>query len=69
MRNGKLRAFLIALMLLVFAAGLIFVLYPYLWGAMVDETRRGKGIIRGGDQHTVSALCHFQYFSTNYSLI
>lgn len=37
MRNSKLRAFLIALMLLVFAAGLISVLYPYLWGAMVDR--------------------------------
>ena len=37
MRNGKLRAFLIALMLLVFAAGLVSVLYPYLWGAMVDR--------------------------------
>ena len=37
MRNGKLRAFLIALMLLVFAAGLFSVLYPYLWGAMVDR--------------------------------
>lgn len=37
MRNGKLRAFLIALMLLVFAAGLVSVLYPYIWGAMVDR--------------------------------
>ena len=37
MRNSKPRAFLIALMLLVFAAGLISVLYPYLWGAMVDR--------------------------------
>lgn len=37
MRNGKLRAFLIALMLLVFASGLAFLLYPYLWGAMVDR--------------------------------
>lgn len=37
MRNGKLRAFLIALMLLVFAAGLFSVLYPYLWGAIVDR--------------------------------
>ena len=37
MRNSKLQAFLIALMLLVFAAGLISVLYPYLWGAMVDR--------------------------------
>lgn len=37
MRNGKLRAFLIALMLLVFAAGLSSVLYPHLWGAMVDR--------------------------------
>lgn len=37
MRNGKLRAFLIALMLLVFASGLTFLLYPYLWGAMVDR--------------------------------
>ena len=37
MRNSKLRAFLIALMLLVFAAGLISVLYPYLWGAAVDR--------------------------------
>lgn len=37
MRNGKFRAFLIALMLLVFAAGLVSVLYPYLWGAMVDR--------------------------------
>ena len=37
MRNGKLRAFLITLMLLVFAAGLFSVLYPYLWGAMVDR--------------------------------
>ena len=37
MRNGKLRAFLIALMLLVFAAGLAFLLYPSLWGAAVDQ--------------------------------
>ena len=37
MRNGKLPAFLIALMLLVFAAGLVSVLYPYIWGAMVDR--------------------------------
>ena len=37
MRNSKLRAFLIALMLMVFAAGLISVLYPYLWGAAVDR--------------------------------
>ncbi len=37
MRNGKLRAFLIALMLLVFASGLAFLLYPYLLGAMVDR--------------------------------
>lgn len=37
MRNGKLRAFLIALMLLVFAAGLFSVLSPYLWGAIVDR--------------------------------
>lgn len=37
MRNSKLRAFLIALMLLVFAAGLVSILYPYLWGAMVDR--------------------------------
>ena len=37
MRNGKLRAFLIALMLLVFAAGLAFLLFPSLWGAMVDR--------------------------------
>ena len=37
MRNGKLPAFLIALMLLVFASGLTFLLYPYLWGAMVDR--------------------------------
>ena len=37
MRNSKLRSFLIALMLLVFASGLTFLLYPYLWGAMVDR--------------------------------
>ena len=37
MRNSKPRAFLIALMLLVFASGLTFLLYPYLWGAMVDR--------------------------------
>ena len=37
MRNGKLPAFLIALMLLVFASGLTFLLYTYLWGAMVDR--------------------------------
>lgn len=37
MRNDKLRAFLIALMLLVFASGLAFLLYPYLWGAAVDR--------------------------------
>ena len=37
MRNSKLRAFLIALMLLVFAAGLAFLLYPSLWGAAVDR--------------------------------
>ena len=37
MRSSKLRAFLIALMLLVFASGLTFLLYPYLWGAMVDR--------------------------------
>ena len=37
MRNSKLRAFLIALMLLVFAAGLAFLLFPSLWGAMVDR--------------------------------
>ena len=37
MRNGKLRAFLIALMLLAFASGLAFLLYPYLWGAVVDR--------------------------------
>lgn len=37
--NGmsNLRAFLIALMLLVFAAGLAFLLYPSLWGAAVDQ--------------------------------
>lgn len=37
MRNSKLRVFLIALMLLVFAAGLAFLLYPSLWGAAVDQ--------------------------------
>ncbi len=37
MRSSKLRAFLIALMLLVFAAGLAFLLYPSLWGAAVDR--------------------------------
>lgn len=37
MRNSKLRAFLIVLMLLVFAAGLAFLLYPSLWGAAVDQ--------------------------------
>lgn len=37
MRNSKLRAVLIALMLLVFAAGLAFLLYPSLWGAAVDR--------------------------------
>ena len=37
MRNSKLRSFLIALMLLVFAAGLAFLLYPSLWGAAVDQ--------------------------------
>ena len=37
MRNSKLRAFLIALMLLVFAAGLAFLLYPSLWDAAVDR--------------------------------
>lgn len=37
MGNGKLRAFFIALMLLVFASGLAFLLYPYLWGAAVDR--------------------------------
>ena len=37
MRNSKLRAFLIALMLLVFDAGLAFLLYPSLWGAAVDQ--------------------------------
>lgn len=37
MRNSNLRAFLIALMLLVFAAGLAFLLYPSLWGAAVDQ--------------------------------
>ena len=37
MRSSKLRAFLIALMLLVFAAGLAFLLYPSLWGAAVDQ--------------------------------
>ena len=37
MRSSKLRAFLIALMLLVFAAGLSFLLYPSLWGAAVDQ--------------------------------
>lgn len=37
MRNGKLRAFLIALMLLVFATGLVSVLYPHLWGSLVDH--------------------------------
>ena len=37
MRNSKLRAFLIVLMLLVFVAGLAFLLYPSLWGAAVDQ--------------------------------
>ena len=37
MRNSNLRALLIALMLLVFAAGLAFLLYPSLWGAAVDQ--------------------------------
>ena len=37
MQSSKLRAFLIALMLLVFAAGLAFLLYPSLWGAAVDQ--------------------------------
>lgn len=37
MRNSNLRAFLIALMLLVFAAGLAFLLYPSLWGTAVDQ--------------------------------
>lgn len=37
MGNGKLRGFLIALMLLVFAAGIASILYPYLWGAKVDR--------------------------------
>lgn len=37
MRNSKPQAFLIALMLLVFAAGLAFLLYPSLWGAAVDR--------------------------------
>lgn len=37
MRSSKLRAFLIALMPLVFAAGLAFLLYPSLWGAAVDQ--------------------------------
>jgi len=37
MRSSKLRAFLIALMLLVFAAGLAFLLYPSLWGAAADQ--------------------------------
>ena len=37
MRSSKLRVFLIALMLLVFAAGLAFLLYPSLWGAAVDQ--------------------------------
>ena len=38
MRNGKLRGLLVALMLLVFLAGLASILYPYIWGAAVDSS-------------------------------
>ncbi len=38
MRNGKLRGLLITVMLLVFLAGLVSILYPYIWGAAVDSS-------------------------------
>ena len=38
MRNGKLRGLLITVMLLVFLAGLASILYPYIWGAAVDNS-------------------------------
>lgn len=38
MRNGKLRGLLITVMLLVFIAGLASILYPYIWGAAVDNS-------------------------------
>lgn len=38
MRNGKLRGLLITVMLLVFLAGLASILYPYIWGATVDNS-------------------------------
>ena len=37
MRRGKLRSLALLLVLLMFAAGLVIFLYPYLWGAMVDR--------------------------------
>lgn len=63
MRNGKLRAFLIALMLLVFASGLTFLLYPYLWGAMVDResSLNAQGFLnRDKTEPTISEVdCHY----------
>lgn len=38
MQNGKLRGLLITVMLLVFLAGLASILYPYIWGAVVDSS-------------------------------
>lgn len=38
MQNGKLRGLLITVMLLVFVAGLAFLLYPYVQGIVVDAS-------------------------------
>ena len=61
MRNGKLRAFLIALMLLVFASGLTFLLYPYLWGAMVDReiSLNAQGFLNRDKTDHFRSDCHY----------
>ena len=37
MRRGKLRSIFILLILLLFLSGLAVLLYPHLWGAIVDH--------------------------------
>lgn len=37
MRRNKFRSFLVTLVLILFLSGLLILLYPYLWGAIVDH--------------------------------
>ena len=37
MRRNKFRSFLVTLVLLLFLCGLLILLYPHLWGAIVDH--------------------------------